>query len=124
MLTTGQKGYLDFDVQDSTVTIFPGTVRLGNKILPWRGAEIQVSNLADFSSGNGYQSSALCLAEVGTLADWTCIISDTTSAVVGIENPVLPTDGTANYSSLHALGLFTLQIDGTNASLVSYSKIV
>lgn len=122
MVETNSRDTLNFDVTDSTVSVYGATVRLGNDIREFRGGQIQLSDMTN-PFGVGYQYSVLCLTAFNGTADFTSVYSDVTSSVRALNFPTLPIDGT-DYSSLKPLGLFTLYTDSSGVELVSYSKVL
>lgn len=122
-MVTNDRDSLDFDVYDSTVSVFGATVRLGNKIREYRGGQIQLADMTS-PSGLGYQYSVLCLGDFNGAADLTNLVSDVTSSIRALEYPTIPTDVTNTYSELRPLGLFTLLTDSSGVTLVSYSKML
>jgi hypothetical protein len=118
MLTT-QSDYIDFEVSDSTVRIFPGAVKLGSLVTIYRGDQTSVAGLARLSTAGDYQYAVLAIAPFGQGADMTAIRSASASSIRGLSYPVMP-----DSTSTKALGLFTLHTtDGTSVDLVSWMKV-
>lgn len=126
MLETYSRIDLDFEVSDTTVSVFPGTARIGNKTLPYRGGRIQFSNMVDFGVDTSkYQYSSLFLQEFGGTADLTSTVSSTADSTMELIVPDLPSDSSNPYAPVHPLGLFAFYSpDGTDVDLISYSKVV
>ena len=122
-MVTNDRDSLDFDVYDSTVSVFEATVRLGNKIRPYNGGQIQLADMTS-AAGLGYQYSVLCLTDFNGTADLTSIVSDVTSSIRALNYPTLPVDVTNTYSELRPVGLFTLYTDASGVNLVSYSRVL
>lgn len=118
MLTT-QSDYIDFEVSDSTVRVFPGAVRLGSMVTVFRGGQIQVAEMAKFTDQSSYQWSALCIIPSGEGSDMTNFRSDPASSVRELAFPVLPDE-----TSVKPVGLFELYTgDGTSVSLISSYRV-
>lgn len=119
MLETNQIGQLGIEVQDTTVAVRPGAVRVGNTIMDFPGGRVQFDDISDFNGdASTYQYSALLIQNFQSETDLTSAVSATASSELALTYPV--TD-----SSKHALALFTFWSgDGTAAELVSYSDVV
>lgn len=126
MLETYSRLDLDFEVSDSTVSVFPGTARIGNKTLPYRGGQKLFSEIVDFGvDTSSYQYAALFLQEFSGTADLTSVVSSTADKTTGLVVPELPSDSSNPYAPVHPVGLFTFYTaDGTDVDLVSYSRVV
>lgn len=121
MITTVNRNQLDIEVSDSTVSFFPGTVYVGNRIIPYRGDQ---TGLAAFSSFGGdsskYQNTAVYLQEYSGYLDMTMATSTPQDTIRELDFPTL-----SDSSNYRPLGYFTLWTpDGTNAELVSFSKVM
>ena len=118
MLTT-QDNYIDFEISDSTVSVSPGAIRLGDKVMMFRGGQIQIPNMASFTDQSTYQWSALCIVPSGEGTDMTSVYSTPASSIRELAFPVL-----TDTSTTHPLGLFNLYTgDGTSVDLISWSKV-
>jgi len=118
MLTT-QSHYIDFEISDSTVRVFPGAVKLGDMVALFRGGQLQISEMANFSDQSSYQWSTLCIIPSGEGADMTSVISASASSVRELEFPILP-----DASAMKPVGLFELHTnDGTSIDLVSWYRV-
>jgi len=118
MLTT-QSAFIDFEVRDSTVSVFPGAVKLGNMVTLFRGGQIQIAQMAQFSDQSSYQWSTLCIIPNGEGSDMTSFRSDEGSSMRELAFPVLP-----DATSVKPVGLFGLYTgDGTSVNLVSSFKV-
>jgi len=122
-MVTNDRDSLGFEVNDSTVSVFEATVRLKNKIRPYRGGQIQLADMTS-SSGLGYQYSVLCLTDFNGEADLTSVVSDVTSSLRALGYPDLLTDVSSTYSELRPVGLYTLYTDSSGVELLSYSKVL
>ena len=124
MLTTSIN-QLGFSVADSTVLVNPGTVRVGNDVMSFRGGSIVFSDMVSFGGDSSkYQNSALFLQSIGGETDMTTVVSSAESSMASLEAPTLPSDSSNPYSPVHALGLFTFWTpDGIDISLVSQSCV-
>ena len=93
MLTmTGFKNF-GFEIFDTTVSVLPGSARVGDKILNFDGTQALFSNLTNFGSETSvYQNTLLYLQNIGDLADMTQSLSDATSSLESLDIPALPTD--------------------------------
>ena len=117
MLTT-QSNYIDFSIKDSTVSVSPGAVKLGNMVTLFRGGQIQASSMARFTDQSTYQWSALCIIPSGEGSDMTGVYSTPAPSIRELSFPVL--SGT----SMKPIGLFGLYTgDGTRVEIVSWNKV-
>ena len=112
-------GQLDISVQDSTIAIQPGSVRIGNTVMEFPGGRITATEISSFGGdASSYQYSALLLQNFNGAADMTSVRSAPQSSDLDLLYP--ETD-----ASKYALGLFKLwSPDGINAEIASYSKVV
>lgn len=117
---------VDFSISDSTVLVNGATIRVGNKALDFQGSNITFTEMSAFEGDtSSYQRALLFVQEVDNQADMTSAVSSTTDSTLALTYPELPTDATNPYSPVYPIGQFTLySSDGTQASLVSYNKIV
>jgi hypothetical protein len=122
MLETISNRALDVEITDSTVTVLPGTVRVGNTVMKYPGGQVQLSGIAKYSSSDSskYQYAALSVHDFYGAADLTSNTSTPQSALRSLSFPTIPTDAT-----MHTVGLFTLySADTTAVSLVDFSRVV
>ena len=119
------------EFQDSTVTVLPGTARIGNTLINFDGSSAPYERITDFLGvGTEYQNTLLFLTDFNGVADMTRSSSDVTSALHALESPVLPTDSSNPYYSpdfpLTELTIQSSFPDGTNQTyeLLSYTKII
>lgn len=122
MLTTTGIQNFGFEFDATMLTVLSGTARIGNTVLSYDGTRVPYENITSFDSANVYQNSLLYLQNFGDMADMTQVVSDTTTSVRALNLPELPSDSTNPYSPVHPLGMFTFYNDGTDISLISYSK--
>ena len=124
MLTTTGFQNFGFEVSDTTLSVLPGSARVGGKVLQFDGTQTQFSSLTGFGSETGvYQNTLLYIQNIGDLADMTQSRSDTTGSQVSLDIPSLPTD--ASYANEHPLGMLTFFRDATDVdiSLIDYSQV-
>jgi len=123
MLMTGFKNF-GFEISDTTVSVLPGTARIGDKLLDFDGSRVQFDGITDFGSEtNTYQNTLLYLQNVGDVADMTRSLSDTTTSFLSLDIPTLPADASGHYSPEYPLGLFTFFKDTSDVSLITYNQI-
>lgn len=117
---------LGFEVDGSAIAVFPGTARVGNTVLPFRGDRLGFSSMVDFAPDTSvYQHSVLFLQDFGGVADLTTAVSATADNTNDLVLPELPYDSSSPYAPVHPIGLFTFWTpDGTDIDLISYSKVV
>jgi hypothetical protein len=121
MLTTNSNQALSFysaGPTDSTVYINPGTTRVGNYILDFRGGYRTFSQMTDFTTSHGYQYSVLCIQNFNNFPDTTNVVF---APVDSTNELVSPNIGDSTF--IKPLGLFLFYGDGTNITLTSSSRI-
>ena len=125
MFETQNNSSLRLEVSDTTVSILPGTARIGNYIMPYSGGRTFFSDITDFGGDTSkYQYSALYLENFNAVADLTSSVSTTVDTIAELVLPELPYDSSNPYAPVHALGLFTFWTsDGTDVSLVNLDRI-
>ena len=113
------------EVQDSKVTVLPGTARLGNTLTTFDGTSTFFDRITDFvGSSTQYQNTLLYLRNFNGVADMTRSSSDVTTALSALGPPVLPTDSSnPYYSPDFPLSELTFQSSDGAVSLVSYTKM-
>jgi len=113
------------EFQDSTVTVLPGTARLGNTLTTFDGTSTFYNRITDFDgTGSEYQKTLLYLTNFNGVADMTRSSSDVTTALNALDLPVLPTDASnPYYSPDFPLSNLTFQSSDGIISLVSYTKL-
>ena len=118
MLTTTGFQNFGFEVSDTTVSVLPGTARVGDKLLRFDGTQVLFDNVTYFGAEiNSYQNVLFYLHNIGDLADMSQVRSDVTSSYESLGIPALPD------SSNHPLGLFTFYKDTSDVSYYSNSYI-
>jgi hypothetical protein len=117
LTTTGFKNF-GFEISDTTISVLPGTARVGDKLLEFDGTQVLFDNVTYFGAEiNSYQNTLFYLNNVGDLADMSQVRSDVTSSYESLDIPALPD------SSGYPLGLFTFYKDASDVSSYSYSHI-
>lgn len=122
MLETNLSRALDVEITDSTVSVLPGTVRVGNTIMKYPGGKVRLSGIAKYSSSDSskYQYAALSVHNFYGAADLTSNTSTPQTTLRSLSFPTIPADAT-----VHPVGLFTLYSpDATAINLVDFSKIL
>ena len=124
MLTmTGFKNF-GFEVSDTTISVLPGTARVGDKLIPFDGTRVLFDGVTDFGvETNSYQNTLFYLQDINDIADMTQARSDVTSSRLSIDVPSLPTDASNHYAPEYPLGMFTFFKDSSDVSLVTYNQI-
>jgi len=118
MLTTTGFQNFGFEVSDTTISILPGTSRVGDKLLRFDGTQVLFDSVTSFGAEiNSYQNTLFYLQNVGDLADMSQVRSDVTSSYESLDIPALPDSSNA------PLGLFTFYKDASDVSAYSYSYI-
>lgn len=114
------------EFQDSTVTVLPGTARIGNTIINFDGSSAPFERITDFVGvDTEYQNTFLFLTDFNGVADMTRSSSDVTSALSALGSPILPTDATyPYYSPDFPLTELTFQSTDGTLSLLSYTNII
>ena len=122
--TTGTHNF-GLEFQDSTVTVLPGTARIGNTLTAFDGSSTLFERITDFVGvSTEYQNTLLYLTNFNGVADMTRSSSDVTTALSALESPVLPTDSSnPYYSPDFPLSELTFQSSDGTVSLVSYTKM-
>ena len=119
MLTTTGFQNFGFEVSDTTLSVLPGSARVGGKVLQFDGTQAQFSNLTGFGAETSvYQNTLLYLQNIGDLADMTQSRSDATASQASLDIPSLPTDSSGHYADEYPLGMLTFFKDATNISVV------
>ena len=112
------------EFQDSTVTVLPGTARIGNTLITFDGSSSPYERITDFVGvSTEYQSTLLYLTNFDGVADMTRSSSDVTTALSALESPVLPIDSSNPYSPDFPLSELTFQFSDGTINLVSYTKM-
>ncbi len=107
--TVGTQNF-GLEVQDSTVTILPGSARIGNTVTTFDGSSTFFDRITDFDgTGSEYQNTLLFLRDFNGAADMTRSSSEVTSVLSALGSPVLPTDSSNNYSPAFPLNELTFQ---------------
>ena len=120
MLTTTKSTNFGIEIQDSTVSILPGTARIGNKLYPFTGTRTTYSQMLSFgpTDVDKYQNILLYLNDPTGMPNLDSAASLPVSSLADLNIPAMPD------SSGFPLSLFTfLSPDGTKATLVSYTAI-
>jgi len=122
--TTGTHNF-GIEVQDSTVTVLPGTGRIGNTLTTFDGSSTFFDQITDFvGTSEQYQNTLLFLRNFDGVADMTRSSCDVTTDQSALSSPVLPTDATyPYYSDGFPLSELTFQSSSGVVSLVSYTKM-
>lgn len=117
---------INFRVMDSTVLVDGATIRIGNRAMDFQGGNILFSEMVNFGGDtSSYQNSVLFIQNIGGQADMTAATSDTKDSLVELTYPLLPSDSTNPYAPVFPVGQFTFYSpDGTQASLISYNKVM
>ncbi len=124
MLTTTGFNNFGFEVSDTTLSVLPGTARVGSKLLKFDGSRVLFDNITNFGVETfSYQNTLLYLQNVGDVADMTQSRSDVTSSALSIDIPALPTNASGHYADEYPLGLFTFYKDASDVSLYKYNQI-
>ena len=122
--TIGSQNF-GMEFQDSTVTVLPGTARLGNTLTTFDGSSTLYDRITDFvGTSTQYQNTLLFLRNFNGVADMTRSSSDVTTALSALDSPVLPTDASnPYYSPDFPLSKLTFQSSDGTVSMVSYTKL-
>ena len=118
MITTTGIQNFGLEFYDSTVTVLPGSARIGNTIRYFDGTQVPYNKLTNFGSEIGvYQNCLLYLQDLNYATDMTFALSDTTSEIRALDLPELPSDSTDLYSLYTPLSMLTFFTDGASISL-------
>lgn len=122
MLQTFVNNQFSSVVSGSTITVLPGTAKVGNTLAPFDGTSMQVGQISGLSGHpNQYQNALLYLEmpdATATGIDMTSALSATSSSIAGLVIPQM-----AN-SNGFPVGLYTFfSADGTSSQLISYKGI-
>ena len=113
------------EIQDSTITILPGTARIGNALITFDGSRTHFEGITDFvGTGTEYQNTLLYLTDTSGVgvADMTISSSDVTSSLSALSSPVL-SDSTTDYSFNFPLNEFTFESTDGTVNLLSHTKM-
>lgn len=123
MLTTNEENF-GLEFYDSTVTILPGSARIGNTIMKFDGTRASYYSLTDFGSSlNVYQNTLIYLQNLDSATDMTQVRSDTTTSLRALSSPELPSDSSNTYSFNYPLSMLTFFTDGTTIDLIDNKGI-
>lgn len=113
------------EIQDSTITVLPGSARIGNTVTTFDGSNTLFDRITDFVGvDTEYQNTLLFLRDFNGVADMTRSSSDVTTALSALGVPVLPTDSSnPNYSPDFPLSKLTFQSSDGTVSVISYTKL-
>jgi hypothetical protein len=125
MLTTTGNHFFGIEVRDSTVSVLPGTARLGNVLMPFMGAQVTFDGMISYEGDSSkYQNVLLFLENVYGTTDMTKSVSTPKATIRELTLPTLPYDSSNTYSPTFPLSMFTMwSADGTKADLITYTKI-
>jgi hypothetical protein len=139
MLNTIFPNRFQVEINDTTVSVLPGTARIGNSIIAFPGGLTTFANMLSFSGQtNRYQNVLLFLSDATAtvggqipLTNGAAFLTTAVSAPVVTQReltiPAMPIDANfpnPSYARGYPLALFSLfSSDGTKATLQSYHSM-